>query len=44
MRTHEFLPQMATVAQTLRRYKRLLTEAQKILAEEQSAYQALVAG
>jgi len=44
MRTRKCPSQMATVAQTLRRYKSLLTEAQKILAEEQSAYQALVAG
>jgi rhodanese-related sulfurtransferase len=37
-----YLTQMAAVAETLRRYKSMLTEAQKILAQEQSAYQALV--
>ena len=34
---------MAAVAETLRRYKGMLTEAQKILAQEQSEYQALAA-
>jgi len=33
------IAQMAAVAETLRRYKRMLSEAQKILAAEQSSYE-----
>lgn len=36
----DYIAQMAAAAQTLRRYKRMLSEAQKILAAEQSSYES----
>lgn len=36
----DYIAQMAAAAQTLKRYKRMLSEAQKILAAEQSSYES----